>query len=428
MTQNQLLLVAVLSVLSLIFQPYAFASPNLIDAKLNAPFTIKIGDTAQIKSENLMITLTNLEDSRCPRDVTCIWEGEVILYLTLKKGGDKSKETDLELKTSHSSEISFESYSISLSKVVPYPISPNDINKENYFVTLVVKHEGLSPLKQFKSGVPIEKITCNSSLVLVQKNNGSPACIKPEHSEKLAMRGWIKSNSLPVDVDAKEHALEVAKKFILNSPTFVYDGMKETLNLQLVSIMKSLPEQYVIEAKYSSRHGGYGDRTDQILTQVITPHTVEIIVAEGFVISAVTDGKWDELNHQYVLKKPGSDDLSMHRSPVHDYASLIETLQATGVIVELVEDLEDSSFSVPGKVISLDGEQVQVFEFSSATDAHTSSQIVSKDGTEIGTSVIRWIDTPHFYTQDRLIVLYVGHDQETLDLLENLLGSQFAGM
>jgi hypothetical protein len=197
MAKNKLLLIAGLAVLCLIFQPAAFASPNLIDAKLNTPFTIKIGNTAEIKSESLMITLTDIEDSRCPEDVTCVWEGEVILHLILKKGGDKSKETNLELKTSQSAEISFESYSISLSKVEPYPISTNEIKIESYSVTLVVKNQKyLSPLKQFKAGTPIEHILCKSSLILVEKYNGNPACIKPEHSEKLALRGWIKSNSL----------------------------------------------------------------------------------------------------------------------------------------------------------------------------------------------------------------------------------------
>lgn len=307
MAQNKHLLIAGLAVLSLIIPHNAFANSDLVDAKLNTPFTIKIGNTAEIKSENLKITLTDIEDSRCPTDVTCVWEGEIILHLNLKKGGDKSKETNLKLRTSQSSEISFESYSISLSKVEPYPISTKEIKKDTYTSTLVVKQKIQSPLKQFKSGVSMAEISCKSSLILVEKNNGKPACIKLEHLEKLTLRGWIKSNSLPVDVDSQEMALGVAKKFILSSPTFVFDGMEETLTIKLVSIMKSLPEQYVVEAKYSSRHGGFGDRTDQIVTQIITPHIVEIIVAEGFVISAVTDEKWDELNHQYVLKKIGNE-------------------------------------------------------------------------------------------------------------------------
>lgn len=197
MAKNKFFLIVGLAVLSLIFQPTAFAASNLIDAQLNTPFTIQIGKTAEIKSESVMITLTDIEDSRCPADVTCVWEGEVILHLNLKKGGDKSKETSVKLKTSQSAEISFESYSISLSNVEPYPTSTNEIKKELYSATLVVKNQKyFPPLKQFKAGTPIEQISCKSFLVLVEKNNGSPACIKPEHYEKLVFRGWIKLNSI----------------------------------------------------------------------------------------------------------------------------------------------------------------------------------------------------------------------------------------
>lgn len=53
-----------------------------------------------------------------------------------------------------------------------------------------IQQEILSPLKQFKLGVPVDQIQCNDSLVLVTKNNGSPACIKPETKIKLIERGW----------------------------------------------------------------------------------------------------------------------------------------------------------------------------------------------------------------------------------------------
>jgi putative hemolysin len=44
-----------------------------------------------------------------------------------------------------------------------------------------------------------------------------------------------------------------------------------------------------------------------MLTQVITPHEMNILVSEGAVISAVTDDTWDELNHQFVLKVPSEE-------------------------------------------------------------------------------------------------------------------------
>ena len=48
------------------------------------------------------------------------------------------------------------------------------------------------PLKQIKSGIPAYEIQCNNSLVLVTKNNGSPACLKHETKTKLVERGWAK--------------------------------------------------------------------------------------------------------------------------------------------------------------------------------------------------------------------------------------------
>lgn len=37
------------------------------------------------------------------------------------------------------------------------------------------------------------------------------------------------------------------------------------------------------------------------------------------------------------------------------------------------------------------------------------------------------MDIPHFYKAGRIIVLYVGSDETVLGLLEEILGSQFAG-
>jgi hypothetical protein len=41
--------------------------------------------------------------------------------------------------------------------------------------------------------------------------------------------------------------------------------------------------------------------------------------------------------------------------------------------------------------------------------------------------MVAWVDTPHFYSAGRIIVLYVGSDEEILVLLEQVLGPQCAG-
>lgn len=234
----------------------------------------------------------------------------------------------------------------------------------------------------------------------------------------------------------KNDALGVAQRFIVTSPTFAFDGDANTLDTVYVGSAESFPPQYMIKMTFDSAHGGFGNREGQMLTQVITHHKMDIIVSEEIVISAVTDDVWDELNHQYVLKNPQTK-LPSSDEPIisfdgmaTDYSSLIDAIQSRGVLVDLIDEIasESSSFSVPIKVISVGGVDVQVFEFANESDANTASLTVSKDGTEIGTSIIRWIDTPHFYTNGKLIVLYVGHNPEIVNLLESFLGKQFAGM
>ncbi|MCV0371931.1 MAG: hypothetical protein K5793_00020 [Nitrosarchaeum sp.] len=53
----------------------------------------------------------------------------------------------------------------------------------------------VSPLKQFNSSIPSENIVCKDSLVLIQKYDDSPACVKPETGHVLLERHWSVSPS-----------------------------------------------------------------------------------------------------------------------------------------------------------------------------------------------------------------------------------------
>ena len=55
--------------------------------------------------------------------------------------------------------------------------------------------KSLSPLKQFHSGIPHDEIRCHEDLELVQKHDGSPACVKPETKRILIERGWTQESS-----------------------------------------------------------------------------------------------------------------------------------------------------------------------------------------------------------------------------------------
>lgn len=52
--------------------------------------------------------------------------------------------------------------------------------------------------------------------------------------------------------------------------------------------------------KFESRQAGYGDRTGQLLAEVITPHEAEVTVGCGDVKVAVMDGRWDMLSDKFL--------------------------------------------------------------------------------------------------------------------------------
>jgi len=117
-----------------------------------------------------------------------------------------------------------------------------------------------------------------------------------------------------------------------------------------------------------------------------------------------------------------------YSTPVTDYISLIENLRATGATVEPAGELTQPFFSVTGKVIKVNGSDVQVFEYNNTVSAEAEAALISPDGSSIGTSMVGWIEPPHFYKVDKLIVLYVvGTSQDMIDMLQRVLGEQIAG-
>ena len=108
-------------------------------------------------------------------------------------------------------------------------------------------------------------------------------------------------------------------------------------------------------------------------------------------------------------------------------AEFLEELREKGTEAENGEPVEQAFFSVIGTTVNLNGESVQVFEYDSAETMESDAVLVDADGSSIGTSMVTWIATPHFYKKGRILVLYIGDNAETLGILESVLGPQFAG-
>lgn len=110
-----------------------------------------------------------------------------------------------------------------------------------------------------------------------------------------------------------------------------------------------------------------------------------------------------------------------------DYDGLAAALRAKGARVETGGPVEQPFFSVRGRFLRVNGEDVQVFVYADEAAAGKDAALVSADGSTIGTAKPFWAGPPHFYRRDRVIVLYVGDAAPVRAALESVLGPQFAG-
>jgi len=124
---------------------------------------------------------------------------------------------------------------------------------------------------------------------------------------------------------------------------------------------------------------------------------------------------------------PPSATMSSEPLAVEDIASLIAALEAAGVMVETGDKVSQEFFKPEGSILGVNGADVQVFEYESKEAMESEASQVAPDGGSVGTSMMMWMDTPHFYKSGRVMVLYVGSDETVLSLLEQVLGLQFAG-
>ncbi len=115
--------------------------------------------------------------------------------------------------------------------------------------------EDRPPLKQLKYGIDPREILCNDELILIQKYDGSPACVKPETKTKLIERGWtatsitLENNSLTAEEEvalAQSHYdkmyqanLEKMELENANSTAFATEQAKKERILELEAIISN---------------------------------------------------------------------------------------------------------------------------------------------------------------------------------------------
>lgn len=102
--------------------------------------SIKIGKTAMSETGDKLSFLALVEDSRCPANAMCIWQGMVEVELKLKTAdGEQVFRLNSDPDATGAGTASVLGYDISLVNVLPYPGTYEEANPEDFWVELAVK-------------------------------------------------------------------------------------------------------------------------------------------------------------------------------------------------------------------------------------------------------------------------------------------------
>ena len=113
------------------------ATPSGEKIPLGREFTLAVGQSAVV-GDDVRLTLKSVtDDSRCPVDVTCVWEGDAKVSVEVITPSPRAQH-ELHTTGRESHEAKHGDYRITLVKLEPAPRSTATISQGDYHATLVV--------------------------------------------------------------------------------------------------------------------------------------------------------------------------------------------------------------------------------------------------------------------------------------------------
>jgi hypothetical protein len=97
--------------------------------------SLRAGASTGVKGESIEVTFVAVtEDSRCPKDTTCAWAGEVKTTLAARIGS----EPVVQREVLEGRSMIIEPYRITVTRVLPEPVSTQKTAPGDYRISLIV--------------------------------------------------------------------------------------------------------------------------------------------------------------------------------------------------------------------------------------------------------------------------------------------------
>ncbi len=111
------------------------------DFEIGEPFNLPFGTAISNTDKSITIEFKGVSDSRCPADVTCVWEGNGKVTLGINTDGVEY-ETQLNTHPEEQNSVVINGVSFSLTELNPYPESAEKaISKKEYVAVLIAEKE-----------------------------------------------------------------------------------------------------------------------------------------------------------------------------------------------------------------------------------------------------------------------------------------------
>ena len=102
--------------------------------------------------------------------------------------------------------------------------------------------------------------------------------------------------------------------------------------------------------------------------------------------------------------------------------NIIGKIKITGFNPVVVANVKRNFFSSPGQIMTLGGDNIEVFEYSDNGTALADISLFKKSSeTRIGS----WKKNINLYESENLIVFYMGQNNKIINLLNDVLGQRF---
>lgn len=219
-------------------------------------------------------------------------------------------------------------------------ISPNG----NDFECLGVLPNIPTPMQQTRNGISLQDIQCSQKvskgyILVLRATDKRPACITADSYVTLKERGWM------LEDYSEELALFTAREFVLSSPTFSFDGIKDTLNLDVLYVRKSIPAVVTITGEFETEHSGYGNRAGQELTGegLPVPHDVKMTIVQNNVVhSAILDDSWNMITQDTGKQKPSIHRYTHSGPTVSTTLTVAEPVNSKGLVPVIVTEKSEN--------------------------------------------------------------------------------------